>query len=195
MSITWSERTHYIVPLYDFMAQETFGKKRGAYVYGVSVGEQWVYAGQTTTGARTRLWKHVSVGSGSGFGSWIIMHEHDNPQPTCHIVLVDGDLNAAERYYISRYNPELNKVRYKEVMTVPPVSSAEENHLTSIPVHRWRGVITYYLKRNENGASIPIHVPEQVLKEIDEADDDIYTRLYARAYRDPNHPDLRKSEH
>jgi hypothetical protein len=178
VSQIWLELKHWTVPLYPFMCQVKLGQHPGLYVYYVQLENQYVYVGQTYNGVRLRLWQHVS--QSSILGNWLIKNEFTKPDPVCGIIRISDCMDAAERYYISVFDPLINVVRYKSSITLPPIERAAIKH---IDITDRGGLVA---RGAVSGAK------NTTTLEYQSNDPNPLAGLYERAYRDPNHPDLRK---
>lgn len=163
----WTETTCHDALLHDLLFQYAYGVKPNQYVYIVYKENTCIYVGQTAQNVIDRLWRHIK--SESDLGLWIKDH---NPivDVRCKFIVISGDLSAAERYYISRNDPELNIVRYKSGLTLPPTQFAAVQSLDLALIEAMQ---------------------REKMQEERRKDNEALDRLYARAYRDPNHPDLR----
>lgn len=190
MSSIWLEQSHWTVFLYPFMRQTQIGRRTGMYVYYIHQEDRCIYVGQTYNGVRLRLWQHVS--QSSRLGEWLVKNELVEPSPICGVIKVNdcGGLDMAERYYISLFNPQENIVRYKTTITLPPTKRAQIKHI-EIQEPTWAaqyGAITGLKGGYTPYQPSPVQTPPQA--PIMPATDPM-AGLYERAYRDPNHPDLR----
>jgi len=165
------------------MGQAQLGQRHGLFVYYVEFGNERIYVGQTYNGVRLRLWKHVS--QYTPLGEWIVAKEFADPEPTCGIIEVSNNLDMAERYYISLSAPTLNIVQYKTSRIVPPNSRSP---LSNVAIERRGGLEIGAISGRKKDAP-----PDAGIKSLAPPTpaDHILDSLYERAYRDPNHPDLR----
>jgi hypothetical protein len=180
MDNQWTEIAHYVVPLYAFMGQVRLGQRHGLFVYYVQLNE-CLYVGQTYNGVRLRLWRHVR--QRTPLGEWICTNEFVDPEPSCGVIAVSNNLDMAERYYISLFGPTLNIVQYKTSTIISPITRSSISELAiARPMGLEFGAMT---GRRKDGvwAGENISMPHTERSDLD--------GLYEKAYRDPNHPDLR----
>lgn len=180
----WREKSRHRMPLYAFMWQTQYGMRDVPCVYLIAQTQAPVYVGQTRAGLRNRLWKHVYSGSRLGF--WIVEHERDEDTPACDCIVIDGNLDAAELYYIHAEQPALNQVLYKQEMAVPPLARASIKMMlcANVRVGMFDRAMTF------DAASYHRHMVTVQAQEQNDTNASL-DRLYAKAYRDPAHPLLR----
>lgn len=185
----WSEYARYDVPLYPFMRQSRYGEKRCDCVYIVLFGSECVYVGKTHEGVRLRLWRHVK--QVTNLGLWIVQNElaefGDN-QPYCQVVVVVGDVDTAERYYIWLLNPSLNMIRYSTSSPAQPLECAES---VTLDLDEGFRTVGKYGAVTRQALNSPTTAP--IVADVrGESDFALMERLYRRAFRDPNHPDFKQ---
>jgi hypothetical protein len=167
------------------MEQVKYGQARSKCIYAVCYEQQWIYVGQTSAGVRLRLWKHVH--SNSTLGVWLYENELITPEPICHVFVIDTNIDQAERYYISLFDPLLNVVKYKDAITLPPVEKAIEKPL-DIERQHWKAAYGA-ISGLKGSAQANIFERRAIQQPKPDNSDHLMERIYAKAYRDPNHPD------
>lgn len=178
----WYEVDHYNAPLYAYMMQNRIGRRGDTpSVYIVRNGTSAVYVGKTVRGVYYRLWRHIQ--KVSDVGLWMIQHEHDKeaPQYKVEVISVNGDIDEAEMHTISTEDPLLNIVRYKNKLALPPRSRCLNSE---IDLKGWAEYNGSIFERHD------VYWQVRLEKQVSE-DLEVLNRIYSRAYRDPNHPDIR----
>lgn len=134
------------------MHQTRYGEQRISCVYtvwNIEYPPRCMYVGQSKKGVRLRLWTHVREETMlGGYVSRVWHHEAQAQEPIldylrCTIVVIDGDLNEAERWYIRRLGPVLNAMLYENCPLVEPTRIVSLHKLyvqyTEVPMWRRQG--------------------------------------------------------
>lgn len=163
----WWEDAHYLAALPDVFANK-LGKKEGPlYVYIVWNEVAPLYVGKTERTVHHRLIQHIH--DCSRLGKALRRHPTEYENWKIEVVVIDGQgsraLDRAEAYYICERRPALNRTHPRTI--IPP--------LRHVPIKELPRA-----SRNNN-AEWNRHL-------------EIMDKWYARAFRDPNHPELREQD-
>ena len=180
----WTEVNHWMAPLYPFLQRKAYshlGCDTGQDVYIIWCGDDAVYVGKTLTGAWNRIWQHVKTNT--NLGAWIVEHEFDTSAAAqVEVIGVSGDIDKAEQHTISACGPKLNIVNYKNNVAMPPLDYVEPE---IIDVHDVPFLTSIFKAPTSAGVvGSPAYFAGKSLYKLD--------MLYERAYRDPNHPEMRE---
>lgn len=102
----WTEVGHWEVAVKDIFGGN-YGRKPGAYIYIVRYSKICVYVGMTRGKLYERLSRHIRERSNVGSAM-----EVDSAKAylgwSVYVIKVEGELEAAERYYIRKLRPPMN---------------------------------------------------------------------------------------
>lgn len=119
----WNIKATYKMPLSDVLYGK-YGKKEGQYVYMILfTGMVW-YVGMTRQGVRWRLFEHIRQKSNIGKEMREYLFEETDGIKRfiwenwrlfdVKVLIIDGDLEVAEKTLIKTYQPVCNQVHCKE---------------------------------------------------------------------------------
>jgi hypothetical protein len=102
----WSEFGHWEVNL-KYIFRGNYGRKPGNYIYVVRYSRICVYVGMTRGSIYDRLSRHIGERSNLGVAIEADIQK-DYLGWSVYVIKVEGELEAAERYYIRKLRPPMN---------------------------------------------------------------------------------------
>jgi len=183
----WRETGKYTIELHEFLLQKEYGKKRLSCVYVIRdiVDAVVLYVGQSTAGVQSRIWQHIHTNK---LLADAICRRWEPPDPLhCEVAVIHGSLDEAERWYIQTLSPAFNKIKYKNKAIVPPEQVVSTQPIYS-ELSKWKNAAVSLPHIQPIGT--PRIMYDTHLSQ-DTATLERLDQLYAKAYRDPGHPDAK----